>query len=107
MRRNARRWWALDPGGWGSRVGVSRGVGVDCGWPAPGIPLTHPIPHIPNPVNEQLVNASYADQITPRRGITDAPFWVPSQSLQLKMVTRAHSLLEVLNQVRLAVGGGG
>eukprot|EP00775_Hariotina_reticulata_P008089 gene8089-8282_t len=30
--------------------------------------------------------------------ITEQPFWVPSQSLQLKMVTHAHALIEVLNK---------
>jgi len=60
---------------------------------------------IPRPPHHhaQLVNATYPDLITPRRSITDAPFWIPSQSLQLKMMTRAHALLEVLNQVRAVV----
>jgi hypothetical protein len=45
-----------------------------------------------------LLVSTYEDTITPLHDITDQPFWVPSQSLQLKMNTRAHALLEVLNQ---------
>lgn len=32
--------------------------------------------------------------------VTQQPFWVPSKSLQLKMVEHAHALVQVLNQVR-------
>jgi hypothetical protein len=52
------------------------------------------------PRTVQLVNPSYEDLITPFKAITEQPFWTPSQSLQLKMVTHAHTLIEVLNQVR-------
>eukprot|EP00877_Chromochloris_zofingiensis_P007069 jgi/Chrzof1/2615/Cz11g22160.t1 len=45
-----------------------------------------------------LRNNTLHDYITPLKDITDQPFWIPSQSLQLKMTTRAHQLLEVLNQ---------
>eukprot|EP00879_Flechtneria_rotunda_P024546 GHRR01026025.1.p1 GENE.GHRR01026025.1~~GHRR01026025.1.p1 ORF type:complete len:233 (+),score=47.67 GHRR01026025.1:207-905(+) len=47
-----------------------------------------------------LHEPAYTDVITPIKDITEQPFWVPSQSLQLKMVTHAHALIEVLNQVR-------
>eukprot|EP00878_Enallax_costatus_P032156 GHUV01035266.1.p1 GENE.GHUV01035266.1~~GHUV01035266.1.p1 ORF type:complete len:230 (+),score=37.24 GHUV01035266.1:207-896(+) len=46
-----------------------------------------------------LLEPKYEDVITPIRDITDRPFWQPSQSLQLKMITHAHTLIEVLNQV--------
>jgi hypothetical protein len=45
-----------------------------------------------------LLDPSHEDLITPLRDITDQPFWIPSKSLQLTMATRAHALLEVLNQ---------
>eukprot|EP00878_Enallax_costatus_P012419 GHUV01012970.1.p1 GENE.GHUV01012970.1~~GHUV01012970.1.p1 ORF type:complete len:368 (+),score=90.38 GHUV01012970.1:207-1310(+) len=45
-----------------------------------------------------LLEPKYEDVITPIRDITDRPFWQPSQSLQLKMITHAHTLIEVLNQ---------
>ncbi|KAI8464649.1 MAG: hypothetical protein J3K34DRAFT_439716 [Monoraphidium minutum] len=45
-----------------------------------------------------LIDATRTDEISVRPSITDQPFWIPSQSLQLRMVTRAHALLEVLNQ---------
>jgi len=45
------------------------------------------------------VSPSYTDEITQLKDITEQPFWVPSQSLQLKMVTHAHALIEVLNMV--------
>jgi hypothetical protein len=47
----------------------------------------------------QLLEAPYNDTIGPIRDITQQPFWMPSQSLQLKMITHAHTLIEVLNQV--------
>lgn len=47
----------------------------------------------------QLVTPSYEDQITPLKAITEQPFWIPSQSLQLRMITNAHTLIQVLNQV--------
>jgi hypothetical protein len=50
----------------------------------------------------QLLEAQYDDTIGPIRDITQQPFWMPSQSLQLKMITHAHTLIEVLNQVRSA-----
>ncbi|KAF6253991.1 hypothetical protein COO60DRAFT_364180 [Scenedesmus sp. NREL 46B-D3] len=45
-----------------------------------------------------LLAAEYQDTIGPIRDITQQPFWMPSQSLQLKMITHAHTLIEVLNQ---------
>jgi hypothetical protein len=57
-------------------------------------------PPTPHPGSAQLVNPNYEDLITPFKAITEQPFWTPSQSLQLKMVTHAHTLIEVLNQVR-------
>jgi hypothetical protein len=51
----------------------------------------------------QLVTPGYDDLISPLKAITEQPFWIPSQSLQLKMLTHAHTLIEVLNQVRTAV----
>ena len=45
-----------------------------------------------------LQNPTHEDLISPLRDITDQPFWIPSKSLQLTMTTRAHALLEVLNQ---------
>jgi hypothetical protein len=50
----------------------------------------------------QLVTSTYEDLISPLKAITEQPFWIPSQSLQLKMLTHAHTLIEVLNQVRIA-----
>lgn len=47
----------------------------------------------------QLLSPAYEDLISPLKAITEQPFWIPSQSLQLKMVTHAHALIEVLNQV--------
>jgi hypothetical protein len=47
----------------------------------------------------QLLEPQYEDTIGPIRDITQQPFWMPSQSLQLKMITHAHTLIEVLNQV--------
>lgn len=47
----------------------------------------------------QLRSPAYEDLISPLKAITEQPFWIPSQSLQLKMVTHAHTLIEVLNQV--------
>jgi len=55
----------------------------------------------------QLVSPGYDDLITPLKAVTEQPFWIPSQSLQLKMVTHAHTLIEVLNQVCVCVCGGG
>jgi hypothetical protein len=49
----------------------------------------------------QLLEPQYEDTIGPIRDITQQPFWMPSQSLQLKMITHAHTLIEVLNQVRM------
>lgn len=55
----------------------------------------------------QLVSPGYDDLITPLKAITEQPFWIPSQSLQLKMVTHAHTVIEVLNQVHVWWWGGG
>lgn len=46
------------------------------------------------------MSPDYQDEITPLKAVTEQPFWIPSQSLQLKMLTHAHTLIEVLNQVR-------
>lgn len=56
----------------------------------------------------QLRDASPHDLISPIKALLERPFWSPSQSVQLKMMTRAHALLEVLNQAggRGVVGGG-
>lgn len=70
--------------------------------PSPQPAAYHTAPRAPSPPAPQLLNATRDDEITPRRALTEAPFWVPSASLQLRMLTRAHALLEVLNQV----GGG-
>lgn len=45
-----------------------------------------------------LREPQYDDTIGPIRDITQQPFWMPSKSLQLKMITHAHTLIEVLNQ---------
>lgn len=44
-----------------------------------------------------LVDPGGDDLITPRAAITRQPFWMPSDSLRLRMLTRAHALLEALN----------
>ena len=47
----------------------------------------------------QLRDATPHDLISPIKDILERPFWSPSKSVQLKMMTRAHALLEILNQV--------
>lgn len=59
------------------------------------------IPTYYPPATRQLKSPVYDDLISPLKAVTEQPFWIPSQSLQLKMVTHAHTLIEVLNQVGL------